>query len=59
MQERAMAGERRLSREGIRKLSFRSSDLNFGVIAFILLTVAAIIVTWKFPELNLAYVAGP
>jgi hypothetical protein len=34
-------GERRQSREGIRKLSIRPSDLNFGVIAFVLLTAAA------------------
>jgi hypothetical protein len=54
-----MSGERRLSPEGIRKLSFRPSDLNFGVIAFVLLTAAAIIVAWKFPDLQLAFVAGP
>ena len=54
-----MSGERRLSHDGIRKLSMRPSDLNFGVIAFILLTAAAIIVAWKFPELQLAYIAGP
>jgi hypothetical protein len=53
-----MSGERRLSREGISKLSIRSSDLNFGVIAFVLLTAAAIVVAWKFPELSLAHIAG-
>jgi hypothetical protein len=30
-QEGAMSGERRLSREGNHKLSFRPSDLNLGV----------------------------
>jgi hypothetical protein len=54
-----MSGQRRLSREGIRKLSIRSSDLNFGLIAFVLLTAAAIVVAWKFPEIQLQYVAGP
>jgi len=43
--QRAMSGQRRLSREGNRKLPNRSSDLNFGLIAMVLLTVAAILVT--------------
>jgi hypothetical protein len=53
-----MSGERRLLREGNRKLATRSSDLNFGLIAMVLLTVAAILVTWNFPEIQLQYVAG-
>jgi hypothetical protein len=54
-----MSGQRRLSREGTRKLSTWRSDLNFGLIAMMLLTTAAVIVTWKFPELTFQYVAGP
>jgi hypothetical protein len=57
--ERAMSGQRRLSREGTRKLSAWRSDLNFGLIAMLLLAATAIVVTWKFPELALQYVAGP
>jgi hypothetical protein len=57
--ERVMSGQRRLSREGTRKLSTWRSDLNFGLIAMVLLTTAAVVVTWKFPELTLQYVAGP
>jgi hypothetical protein len=54
-----MSGQRRLSREKNRKLSSRSPELNFGLIAMVLLTAAAIVVAWKFPDLTLAYVAGP
>jgi hypothetical protein len=56
--ERAMSGQQRLSREGNRKLSSRSSDLNFGLIAMVLLTAAAVVVTWNFPEIQLQYAAG-
>jgi hypothetical protein len=55
----AMSGQRRLSREGIRKPSNRSTDFDFGLIALGLLAVAAIVVAWKFPELQLQYAAGP
>jgi hypothetical protein len=54
-----MSGQRRLSREGIRKASNRSTDFDFGLIALGLLAVAAIVVAWKFPELQLQYAAGP
>lgn len=54
-----MSGQRRLLRERTRKISTRSSDLNFGLIAMVLLSAAAIVVAWKFPELQLAYMAGP
>ena len=54
-----MSGQRRLSREGTRKFSTWRSDLNFGLIAMVLLSTTAIVVTWKFPELALQYVAGP
>ena len=54
-----MCGQPRLSREGTRKLSTWRSDLNFGLIAMVLLSTAAVVVTWKFPELQLQYVAGP
>jgi hypothetical protein len=54
-----MSGQRRLSREGIRKPSNRSSEFNFGLIAMALLAGAAIVVAWKFPELQLQYAAGP
>jgi hypothetical protein len=53
-----MSGQRRLSREGNRKLSNRSSDLNFGLIAMVLLAAAAVVVTWNFPEIQLQYAAG-
>jgi hypothetical protein len=56
--ERAMSGQRRLSREGNSKLSNRSSDLNFGLIAIVLLTAAAVVVTWNFPEIQLQYPGG-
>jgi hypothetical protein len=56
--ERAMSGQHRLSREGNRKLSNRSYDLNFGLIAMVLLTAAAVVVTWNFPEIQLQYLAG-
>jgi hypothetical protein len=54
-----MSGQRRVLREGNRKLSSRSSELNFGSIARVLLTFAAIVAAWKFPDLTLLYVAGP
>ena len=57
--ERDMSGERRLSREGNREPRIRTSDLNFGLIAMVLLTAIAIIVTLKFPEIQLKYLAGP
>ncbi len=53
-----MSGQHRLSREGNRKLSNRSYDLNFGLIAMVLLTAAAVVVTWNFPEIQLQYLAG-
>jgi hypothetical protein len=54
-----MSGERRLSREENRRLSVRVSELNFGLITMVLLTVVAIIVTLKFPEIQLQDLAGP
>jgi hypothetical protein len=51
-----MSGEHRLSREGDRKRSipsFRLSELNFGMIAMVLLATLAIIVTVMFPEVQL------
>jgi hypothetical protein len=45
-------------RIGNRKLSIRSSELNFGLVTMVLLTAAAIIVAWKFPELQLALVCS-
>jgi hypothetical protein len=51
-----MSGERRLSREGDRKPSFpafRLSEMNFGLIAMVLLATLAIIVTLMFPEIQL------
>ncbi len=53
-----MSGQHRLSREVNRKLSNRSYDLNFGLIAMVLLTAAAVVVTWNFPEIQLQYLAG-
>jgi hypothetical protein len=60
-----MSGERRLSREGDRKLSilpFRLSEMNFGLIAMVLLATLAIIVTLMFPEIQLQpaeFLVGP
>jgi hypothetical protein len=54
-----MSGERRLSRDENRGPSVRVSDLNFGLIAMILLTVVAIIIALKFPEVQLQDLAGP
>jgi hypothetical protein len=54
-----MSGQQRLSRERTRKVSTWSSDLNFGLIAMVLLSAAAIIVACKFPEFQMQYVAGP
>ncbi len=51
-----MSGERRVSREGDRKPSFpsfRPSELNFGLIAMVLLATFAVIVTLMFPEIQL------
>jgi hypothetical protein len=51
-----MSGERRLSHEGDRKPSspaFRPSEMNFGLIAMLLLATLAIIVTLMFPEIQL------
>jgi hypothetical protein len=58
-----MSGERRLSREGDHKpsiLPFRLSEMNFGLIAMVLLATLAIIVTLMFPEIQLqAFLVGP
>jgi hypothetical protein len=60
-----MSGERRLSREGDRKPSipgFRPSEMNFGLIAMVLLATLAIIVTLMFPEIQLQtvdFLVGP
>ena len=50
---------RGMERDRTRKVSTWSSDLNFGLIAMVLLSAAAIVVAWKFAELQLAYVGGP
>jgi hypothetical protein len=55
----AMSGQQRLSREGTRRGINLASDLNFGLIAFVLLSAVAIIVAWKFPEFQMQYVASP
>ena len=50
-----MSGERRLSPQGGHKPPrppFRLSELNFGLIAMVLLATLAIAVTLMFPELN-------
>jgi hypothetical protein len=49
-----MSGQRRLFRKGTRKLSS-----NFGLIAMVLLAALAIIVTLKFPGMQLLFLAGP
>jgi hypothetical protein len=60
-----MSGERRLSREGDRKpsiLPFRLSEMNFGLIAMVLLATLAIIFTLMFPEIQLQpaeFLVGP
>jgi hypothetical protein len=57
-----MSGQRRLSREGKRRLPLLASEWNFGLIAMVLLATLAIIVTLKFPEIQLQppeFLAGP
>jgi hypothetical protein len=52
----------RLSREARRKSSFvtlRSSDLNFGLIAMVLLATLAIAVTVMFPDVTLPTLEFP
>ena len=48
-----MSGQRRLFREENRKPSFLASELNFGLIAFVLLAALAIIAALMFPEILL------
>jgi hypothetical protein len=57
-----MSGQRRLFREGNRAPSLLASRWNFGMIAMVLLATLAIIVTLKFPEIQLQpaeFLAGP
>jgi hypothetical protein len=54
-----MSGQRRLYREGNRAPSLLAPKLNFGVIAMALLMALAIVVTWKFPDIQLQFLAGP
>jgi hypothetical protein len=54
-----MSGQRRLLRERTREVPTWPSDLNFGLIAMVLLSAAAIIVAWKFPGIQVAYTAVP
>jgi hypothetical protein len=48
-----MSGQRRLFREGNRAPSLVVSNLNFGLIAMVLLTVLAITATLMFPDIQL------
>jgi hypothetical protein len=54
-----MSGQRRLLREGNRAPSLLASKLNFGLISMVLLMALAIVVTWKFPDIQLQFLAGP
>jgi hypothetical protein len=45
-----MSGQRRLVRKGNRNPSLLVSELNFGLIAMVLLAALAIIATLTFPE---------
>jgi hypothetical protein len=48
-----MSGQRRLFREGNRAPFLLASELNFGVVAFVLLAAIAIVLTLMFPEIQL------
>ena len=56
-----MSGLHRLSREALRKpsVSLRRFDLNFGLIAMVLLATLAIVVTVMFPDATLATLEFP
>jgi hypothetical protein len=54
-----MSGQRRLFREGNRAPSLLASKLNFGLIALLLLSALAVVVTLKFPGTQIQFVAGP
>jgi hypothetical protein len=54
-----MSGQHRLSREGNHAPEVMAPKLNFGVIAMALLMALAIVVTWKFPDIQLQFLAGP
>jgi hypothetical protein len=54
-----MSGQRRLFREGNTASLRPASKLNFGAIAMALLMALAIVVTWKFPDIQLQFLAGP
>jgi hypothetical protein len=54
-----MSGQRRLFREGNRAPLRLASNLNFGLIAMALLMALAIVVTWKYPDIQLQFLAGP
>ena len=55
-----MSGQRRLFREGNRAPpTLLASNLNFGLIAMALLMALAIVVTWKYPNIQLQFLAGP
>ena len=48
-----MSGQRRLIREGNRAPQLLASNLDFGVVAFVLLAAIAIVLTLMFPEIQL------
>jgi hypothetical protein len=54
-----MSGQRRLYREGNTAPPNLASKLNFGLIAMAMLMALAIVVTWKFPDIQLQFLAGP
>jgi hypothetical protein len=54
-----MSGQRRLFHDGDRAPSVRVSKWSFGLIAFLLLAALAVIITVKFPGIQLQFVAGP
>jgi hypothetical protein len=54
-----MSGQHRLSREGNRAPSPVVSNLNFGLIAMVLLATLAITATLMFPDVQLQFLAGP
>ena len=54
-----MSGQRRRFREGNRKLSLLSSEMNFGLIALVLLAALATTATLMFPDIQSQFLAGP
>jgi tryptophan-rich sensory protein len=57
-----MSGQRRLLRKGNRKPSLLAFELNFGLIAMVLLAALAITATLMFPDIPVQpaeFLAGP